>query len=485
MRYPGGIERATKNLGIAGFAIRIAADCLPKLTVKMSVLAGKVIHRPSLDIEHTHIMLRTTAFTLESLLETHDLPFVIIGADLRIVAVNRAWELSFGVSRQSQIGQSCCTDNSACRHRQLFQTLETYECSVESEVAPGKSIAVRGYPLLDADGVVYLGETQRPLNSSPVPVHENSPSMVGKSEIFSQCKAKLQQAAQTLVPVMLLGETGTGKELAAENIHKQSKRAHADFVIVDCTVLGEDLFESELFGHEKGAFTGAANTKKGLFELADNGTLFFDEIGELPLSQQPKLLRAIESGQFRRVGGTSMIKANVRLVCATHRNLADMVESGRFREDLFYRLSVFPVTLPPLRERKQDLPVLVDHFLRQLGEMNECVYSMSQAALIKLIKYAWPGNIRELRNCLQLASGLCQDNILEEGDIHFMHRQSVVETVAAEITREPVVNNMAKFEADFIKSLMNKYQGSRKLIAAEMNISERTLYRKLNRLNLN
>ncbi len=430
-----------------------------------------------------------SAFTLESLLETHDLPLIIIGADLRIVAVNRAWELGFGVMRQTLIGQPCCLDNRDCRHRRLFQTLEAYAGIFADASNPSSQrlLNVRGFPLLDADATLYLGETLTVLNKPAA--GDAASSMIGKSAPFTQFKIRLQQAAETQAPVILLGETGTGKELAAEFVHRHSKQAGDNFVIVDCTILGEELFESELFGHEKGAFTGATSAKKGLFELADNGTLFFDEIGDLPLSQQPKLLRALESGQFRRVGGTAMQKAKVRVVCATHRNLADMVKAGLFREDLFYRLSVFPVEVPPLRQRRQDLPLLIDHFLNQLSVNVESDYTITQSALIKLIQYAWPGNIRELRNCLQLAAGLCKDRIIQETDIHFMQRQSITEPADSHRQHEsnqPLpVSSMAQFEAEFINSLINKYQGNRKLIAAEMNISERTLYRKLNRLNLN
>lgn len=432
-----------------------------------------------------------SAFKLESLLETHDSPFVIINAELKIVAVNRAWEVAFGASRQSQVGLPCCEESGDCRHKQLFQTLEPYAgifpATLPSEER--KLLNVRGYPLLDTDSTVYLGESLCILSKSGC--HSVDERMVGKSALFTAIKNRLQQAAETQAPVMLMGETGTGKELAAEYIHRHSKNTKGEFVIADCTIFNEELFESEMFGHERGAFTGAVSGKKGLFELANNGTLFLDEIGELPLSQQPKLLRALESGQFRRVGGTIILKSAVRVVCATHRNLAEMVKQGRFREDLFYRLSVFPIEIPPLRERRQDLPVLVDHFLEQFGQERQ--YSVTQAALIKLMQHLWPGNIRELRNCLHLAIGLCKNYQIQEADIHFIRRQpvsSIPDAVQSSLD-EPEhqhpesMSMLEQFEADFISGLISKYQGNRKLIAAEMNISERTLYRKLNRLNLN
>lgn len=441
-------------------------------------------------LTHLFRTMSQSVFKLESLLETHEKPLVIINTDLQVVAVNRAWEQAFGVSRADYVGRQCCDDNSACRHRRLFQTLEPYSGNFSGD----KFVNVRGYPLLDADGRLFLGEALTVIHRS---ANGNAQHvLVGKSETFETFKAKLQQAAVTLAPVMLLGETGTGKELAAEFVHWHSQNAAGEFVVADCTVFGEDLFESELFGHEKGAFTGATASKKGLFELADNGTLFLDEIGELPLSQQAKLLRALESGQFRRVGGTTILRATVRVICATHRNLAEMVRLGQFREDLFYRLSVFPIDIPPLRARRQDIPLLVDHFLQQFGRMRGCQYSIDKAALIKLMQHGWPGNIRELRNCLQLAAGLCQNFTITEGDIQFMRMASdfspqypVVDNVPAEPeSNEKAMRTMTvmeQYEANFIAKLIAKYQGNRKLIAAEMNISERTLYRKLNRLNLN
>jgi len=427
------------------------------------------------------------AITLESLLETHDLPFVIIDKKLTVVTVNRAWEIRFGIARDRQIGEPCCSNSGNCRHSRLFEKLEPYVGLFPSDglTDSPNQLRVRGYPLLDANGALYIGESisvATPLKSTTAP----SP-MVGASSTFLSLQAKLNQAAQTQAPVLLNGETGTGKELASEFIHRHSKNAENEFVVMDCTILGENLFESELFGHEKGAFTGATSGKKGLFELADNGTLFLDEIGELPLAQQPKLLRALESGQFRRVGGTSALTAKVRVICATHRNLANMVRDGQFREDLFYRLSVFPVQIPPLRERREDIPNLCTAMLTQFGQMNDCTYSISKQALAKLLQHQWPGNIRELKNCLHLASSLCTNRRIEEHDINIVQRQTVNESIPSSSQQNPQpvhTNSLDQLEANFIKELLSRHNGNRKLIAAEMNISERTLYRKLNRLNL-
>ncbi len=429
------------------------------------------------------------SISLESLLETHELPFVIIDASLKIVGVNKAWEQRLGVNKNDYIGQPCCQSAPNCRHHEMFERLEPYETT--EQLREGEQFALRGYPLLDEDGTVYLGESIA--HSHAVVDAAKSVRMAGSSQVFNSYKDKLLKAAKTQVPVFLMGETGTGKELASEFIHEHSARADKELVIVDCTVLNEALFESELFGHEKGSFTGAAGAKKGLFELADKGTLFLDEVGELPLSQQPKLLRALETGQFRRVGGTGALKSDVRLICATHRNLADMVKAGEFREDLFYRLSVFPIQIPPLRERMRDIPEITEQLLLRLGERDGSAYKISKQAMIKLLQHSWPGNIRELKNCLQLACSLCENQFIGADDISYMQQAVFSPAVAS----EPVMNSssaaavlskanpLQQMESEVIQALIQKHEGNRKAIAAEMNISERTLYRKLKRFELN
>jgi len=422
------------------------------------------------------------SISLESLLETHERPFIIIDNTLTIVGLNKAWEQQFSVFKTDFIGQPCCDKAPNCRHQQLFQKLEAYDAT---ERQAGQQLTIRGYPLLDNDGKIYLGEsitqTTNTLKTS------NTQNMAGSCAAFTAYQQKLSQAAKTRTPVFLMGETGTGKELAAEFIHQHSLCKEHELVVVDCTVLSDDLFESELFGHEKGAFTGATNAKKGLFELADKGTLFLDEIGDLPLAQQPKLLRALESGQFRKVGSTTTSKSNVRIICATHRNLPEMIEAGEFREDLYYRLSVFPIQVPSLRERLHDIPEVSQYLLTQLEQRDEQHYSIAKPALIKLLKHTWPGNIRELKNCLQLACSICTNQHITENDITYMSQpsQGIEYIQPSNPAPHSNTNPLIQMEYDVINSLLNKYQGNRKLIAAEMDISERTLYRKLKRLELN
>ncbi len=382
--------------------------------------------------------------------------------------------------------------------------------SAPDTVSHTGSFRVRGFPLFDSSGTLFLGESITFISprrsKSTYDAANTTPGMPqvpmsGGSPIFLALKAKLLKAAQTQVPILLFGETGTGKELAASFIHQNSPNIKHDLVILDCTILGEHLFESELFGHEKGAFTGATTSKKGLFELADNGTLFLDEIGDLPLSQQPKLLRALENGQFRRVGGTAQLSAKVRIVCATHKDLMEMVRNGQFREDLFYRLSVFQVSMPSLRERMHDIPHLCSQMLAHFGQLNDCTYTITKQAIAKLLSHTWPGNIRELKNCLHLASSLSTNFRIEAHDINLVRRRTTTNTpvnVDEQISHsEPCQENsrattdyeeiplsLDQIEASYIEDLFIRHNNDRKLIAAEMGISERTLYRKLTRLNI-
>lgn len=241
----------------------------------------------------------------------------------------------------------------------------------------------------------------------------NFNNIITQNKNYRNVLGQIGQVADTNATVLIQGETGTGKELLARAIYSLSDREDRPFIKVNCAALPENLIESELFGHEKGAFTGALQQKKGRFELADRGTIFLDEIGELPLDLQAKLLRVLQEGEFERLGGTTTLKVDVRIVAATNRDLEDMVEKGTFREDLFYRLNVFPIFNPPLRERKEDIPLLVKHFVQKYGKrMGKKIKKISQAELTELMKYDFPGNIRELENMVERAMILAQDGAL-------------------------------------------------------------------------
>ena len=224
---------------------------------------------------------------------------------------------------------------------------------------------------------------------------------------------RVEQVAKTDATVLLQGETGVGKELIARAIHERSSRSNGPYVKVNCATLPEALVESELFGHEKGAFTGADRQRKGRFELADGGTILLDEVGELPPGTQVKLLRVLQEGEFERVGGSSTIKVSVRVIAATNRKLHDEVSAGRFRQDLFYRLNVYPITIPPLRQRREDIPLLVSHYARQIGErLGKSISEVPAQVMREFTEYNWPGNIRELQNVIERAVIVSSDGVL-------------------------------------------------------------------------
>ena len=239
-------------------------------------------------------------------------------------------------------------------------------------------------------------------------------AIVGNSKVMQSVYTLIDKVCRTNTTVLILGESGVGKERVAQAIHYNSPRADKPFVKINCAALPESLIESELFGHEKGAFTGATSARKGRFEMADRGTIFLDEIGDLPLSVQTKLLRVLQEKEFERIGGNATIKVNVRIITATNRNLDVLMEEGKFREDLYYRLNIFPILVPPLRERRTDIMLLTDHFVEKYGkEHGKQIVRISTPATDMLVNYHWPGNVRELENCIERAIILCTDGVIQ------------------------------------------------------------------------
>jgi DNA-binding NtrC family response regulator len=293
---------------------------------------------------------------------------------------------------------------------------------------------------------------------------------VGRAPAFQAMLSLVSRVAPTDTSVLLLGETGTGKEMVARAIHDASGRSGAPFVAVDCSGLAETLFESELFGHERGAFTGALARKSGLVEVAAGGTLFLDEVGDIPLGLQVKLLRLLETGTFRRVGGTEPLHTDFRLIAATHRDLMRQVREERFRSDLYFRISAFPVHLPPLRERRSDIPLLAQSLLSRIAPGRRV--SLTPAALEALARHDFPGNVRELRNLLERA------NLLADGEaIDVAHLPPGVGGQVASHGR-----TLEDTELASLAEALALHRGSRRSLARSLGISERTLYRKLRRL---
>ena len=297
--------------------------------------------------------------------------------------------------------------------------------------------------------------------------------VVGNSGPIRRIYEQVAQVAGTNTTVLIRGESGTGKELIATAIHYNSQRARKPFIRVSCAALPESLIESELFGHEKGAFTGAEGRKKGRFELAEGGTLFLDEIGEVNLGTQVKLLRVLQEREFERVGGTETVKANVRLIAATNKDLEQAMAAGTFREDLYYRLNVFAIFVPPLRERKGDLLLLVDHLLEKLArEHQRKIKRISTPAIDMLASYHWPGNVRELENALERAVLSCDGEV-----IHGHHMPPSLQTAEASgtVTRVSLGDAVAAFEKDLIQDALKSTRGNRAKAARLLDTTERVL----------
>jgi putative PEP-CTERM system response regulator len=305
--------------------------------------------------------------------------------------------------------------------------------------------------------------------------------LIGKSAAMQEVFDTVRQVAPSRASVMIDGESGTGKELVAHAIHRLSPRSRGPFVAVHCAALTESLLESELFGHEKGAFTGATEQRRGRFELADGGTLFLDEVGEIAPSVQVKILRALEERRFERVGGQETIDVDVRLITATNRDLKQMVEGGDFREDLYYRLHVVVIHLPALRERAEDIPLLADHFLQQFCEENGKAFEgFTPDAVRMLTSYAWPGNVRELRNAIERMVVMSRGDKLTARDVPEVIR----EQTRPGATRVSGGMSLEEAEKQMIIDALNEQDGNRTRAAEQLGISRRTLHRKLNQYGL-
>jgi len=279
--------------------------------------------------------------------------------------------------------------------------------------------------------------------------------------------------------VLIRGESGTGKELIARAIHFSGARAQKPFIAVSCAALAETLLESELFGYEKGAFTGAAERKKGKFELADGGTIFLDEIGDIPPKLQADLLRALQERSFYRVGGTEEIQVDVRVIAATHKDLRALVEEGRFREDLYYRLNVIEIVIPPLRERREDIPLLARHFVERLShELGKPVEEISEDAMRLLMSHSWPGNVRELENAIERAIVSCRGATLSAEDFSFLQDNGAARF------RVPDNMTLAEMEKLMIEATLRRTGGNVKEAAASLGIDRSTLYEKLKRYGI-
>jgi DNA-binding NtrC family response regulator len=308
------------------------------------------------------------------------------------------------------------------------------------------------------------------------------PLLVGKNKTMEAVKATVRQVAPSDANILILGESGTGKELVAKAIHQLSLRSDKRFVAFNCGSLTEDLMANELFGHERGAFTGADRDRRGLLEVADGGTVFLDEIGDMPLTMQVKLLRVIQEKELLRVGGTNPLRVDVRFVAATHRDLQADVQAGYFRQDLYYRLNVITIHLPPLTERRDDIPLLAHHFLKQMaGSMNKAVTGIDRDAMGLLSQYSWPGNVRELENIIERAVTLADKPTVGESHLPDYIRNLSIETYRYTSSGIPT---MEEQEKRYIQWVLEKTEGNKTQAAKIMDIDRVSLWRKLKRYGL-
>lgn len=306
-------------------------------------------------------------------------------------------------------------------------------------------------------------------------------NIIGTSSQMKRIFEKIQQVAPTRASVLVTGESGVGKELVADAIHNLSGRKERPFIKVHCAALSESLLESELFGHEKGAFTGAVSRKRGRFELANGGSIFLDEIGEIAPSVQIKLLRVLQEKTFERVGGEETIEVDVRVISATNRDLKNDIASGSFREDLYYRLNVVNIDVPPLRERKDDIPLLVAAFIREFAkENNKPVEAIDPKARAALYAYSWPGNTRELRNCIESAVVMCKGTIIQLDDLP----PSITESDESDVIRVEVGTTLSKAEREVIRRTLLHHKGNKSKTAEVLGIGRKTLHRKIKEYNL-
>jgi two-component system, NtrC family, response regulator HydG len=306
--------------------------------------------------------------------------------------------------------------------------------------------------------------------------------MIGNSEAIKKIFSIIEQVAEKDSTVLICGESGTGKELVARAIHKKSLRSVGPFIKVNCGALNENLLESELFGHEKGSFTGAIRQKKGRFELADKGTLFLDEIGDISPAMQVKLLRVLQDGEFERVGGEEVIHTSVRIISATNKDLNKLIAEGKFREDLFYRLSVIPINLPPLRERREDIPALVKHFITKSTAKNrQETKKIDNEGLKFLLEYPYPGNIRELENLIERLCVITNNNLIEP-ELIARHLNGNIST--ENYSGLPLEEAMSSFEKNMIITAMKKSNGVKNQAAKMLGIKTSALYYKLEKYGL-
>ncbi|MEJ5376486.1 MAG: sigma 54-interacting transcriptional regulator [bacterium] len=437
-------------------------------------------------------------FWLRSILESLPVGVITLDRDWRITSFNRAASEITGYTAKEVLGWRCYElfKSPVCQRdcpieRALSCSVSVYDREVTflNRNHRRVTVLVNATPLRDAEGRVIGGlETLRDISAlewmrQELALNYDYSHIVGQSEAMQQVYRRMEQVSRTDTTVLILGESGTGKELVARAIHHNSERKDHPFIAVNCSALPESILESELFGHVRGAFTGAIRDKVGRFEMANGGTLFLDEVGELSPSVQIKLLRVLQEREFQRVGDIRTMRVDIRLIAATNKNLRAQMEAGLFREDLYYRLHVFPIELPPLRARLEDLPMLVNHFIEKFNhQMGRRVRGLSGEAMDAMYSYSWPGNIRELENAIEHAFVHSKGVIIQLEDLPKHVLEGPTKQGAPTPTnRETAVES---FERDLILRHLKEASWRRALAAKRLGISPVTLWRKMKKYGI-
>ncbi|MFH1058233.1 MAG: sigma 54-interacting transcriptional regulator [Pseudomonadota bacterium] len=447
----------------------------------------------------------------QSVVDTMAEGLFIVDTNGIVVFINPAAERITGYRREDVLGQPCSRFESetclACRREDGQMACGLFEhgrvvnrrCMVRRKDGAAVHLLKNATVLTDPHGRVIGGvetltditevvDKDRQINGLRRELTRSYgfEGMLGESKLMTETFALLDSAAQSSAPVVILGESGTGKELAAAAIHRRSPRHAGPFIRVNCAALNESLLESELFGHEKGAFTGAERLRRGRFEAADHGSIFLDEIGDMPAPVQVKLLRVLQEGEIERVGSQEPIKVDVRVISATNQDLAHLVARGKFREDLYYRINVIPVRLPALRERPQDIPLLVHTFIQRMAlRSGRPITGLTRSALERLLAYPWPGNVRELINAVEYAFVTCR-----EGEIEPQHLPAGVLGLGAPTAPAPAASAPApplaadQAQRAELTEALALTGGHRAKAAAMLGISRVTLWKRMKRLGL-
>ncbi len=419
-----------------------------------------------------------------------------------ILSVNNAFETLTGYGEKELIGQPCTVlECNTCfrsmelggvKHCELFDVgnVRHKRCVLKRKNGAQVHVLKNAAVLKDKDGIVVgavenladcteLVDRDRVISSlrQELSIEESFEGIIGKSPVMQQVFDLIRSAADSEAPVAIYGESGTGKELAASAIHRLGGRSEGPFVKVNCAALNESLLESELFGHVKGAFTGADRNRKGRFEAANGGDIFLDEIGDIPLSTQVKLLRVLQEKEIEKVGDHKPLTIDVRIITATNKDLKVLIEEGRFREDLYYRVGVIPIYLPPLRERREDIPLLVDVFISRIGiRSRKNITGMEEEALERLVNYDWPGNIRELINAIEYAFVLCPGDEIQINNFP----PNITGKNGVSLAKHPKKNRRASSDQkDILLDALKKTGGNKSQAAKILGISRVTLWKRL------